>query len=403
MITVCDMAHPFPTAKQLPAERITPPPRIGTLSPTASGIACPRGAEAAPRIGTLTSPDPLQTGGVPPIGTLTAVPARSGASAPVPVALRAHYEPPAVSIPDPPKITGKWVARYTRDRKSYVVPGLDGMRQTDTLTRATTHAKTLDDTTALADWRLRATVLGLVRNPELLDELNVDGAEHISELDFGSKLSLTALANKAARRVGADDGNTFGSKLHKWTEAIIEGVATIDDAPATLRPYLIVLFAAMRAHNLNFVTKMSERTVFIPATGMIGTFDFLLINEQGELLVGDLKTSSSIDYSWLSIAIQLAQYANATMMLSWDGTRWEAMPPVSKVIAKVIVVPKDAAIPFGRIYTVDLTLGTSLMELATYVRTLHEVALRAASHPELRRANDQLIAWADGQPALWSA
>jgi hypothetical protein len=76
------------------------------------------------------------------------------------------------------------------------------------------------------------------------------------------------------------------------------------------------------------------------------------------------------------------------------------MPPVSKVIAKVAVVPKDAPIPTCRIYTVDLRLGAQMMDTATYVRTISETARRAASTPELRREGDELIAWADGQPVL---
>jgi len=165
-----------------------------------------------------------------------------------------------------------------------------------------------------------------------------------------------------------------------------------------LRPYLLVIFEAMRRHNLSFVAQMVERTVFIPATGMVGTFDFLVMDEHGTLLVGDLKTSGSIDYSWLSIGVQLGQYAGATLILSRDGSRWEPMPEVSQVIGKVVSVPKDSPTPSARIYTVNLALGQEMVEAANRVKAISEAARRAASTPALYGADDELMAWAEGDP-----
>jgi len=337
----------------------------------------------------------------PAIGTVATSPSQRVADLPdAPAPAHVPYEPPTAELPNAPEPPGKWSPQYTRDMKSYVVPGLDGLAQTTTFVRATSHAKVLDDSSNLTNWRLRAAVMGLARNPELLDGLALDGAYHVSELDFSSKLALTAVSNQAARRVGADDGSDFGAKLHGYLQAVLEGVLTLDEVPALLVPYLRVLFAAMRRHRLSFVAGMVERTVFIPATGMVGTLDFLAVTEDGTLVVGDLKSSSSIDYSWLSIGVQLAQYASATLMLSWDGSCWEPMPPVSRVIAKVLSVPMNAAIPTARVYTVDLRLGMELVEEANRVRGIHETARRAASFPQLRREGDELIAWADGDPVL---
>lgn len=370
-------------------------PQFGSVSnhPTTPAIS------AAPSIGSVAlAPAEIAPPSAPLIGSVA--PSISQRIAPVedlsPV--RPPYEPPTASIPNPPAIPGKWVPQYTRDKKKYVVPGLEDMRQTATFIRATSHAKTLDDTTSLTDWRLRGTVLGLARNPELLDSLDVDGAEHISELNFGNKLALSGIANKAMRRVGGDDGSDFGDKVHGYLQVVLEGVITFEQVPQEIQPYLAVLFAAMRHHGLSFVQGMVERTVFIPSTGLVGTFDFLVQGANGELLIGDLKTSSSIDFSWLSIAIQLAQYANAQLILSWNGSHWEAMPPVSKVHAVVASVPKDEPSPMCRIYVVDMVLGTEMMDTATRVRNIHEAALRATSNAALLQDGDELIAWAAGDP-----
>lgn len=379
---------------------LAPAPVIHSVAPADISIATTP-TSTAPAIGSV---GPAGTPNVPAIGSVTPAPSQVLALCDGPLdPHRTPYAPPTDAIPAPPEVPGKWQPAYTRDKKSYVVPGLDGIRQTDTLTRATSHAKVLDDTGNLTDWQLRSTVLGLARNPELLDGLILDGAEHISELDWSSKRALSSVAWQAARRSGAHDGSEFGTMVHGYLQAVLEGVLTLDEVPSMIRPYLVVLFAAMRRNKLNFVASMVERTVFIPATGMVGTFDFLVIDDDGTLMIGDLKTSSSIDLSWLAIAVQLAQYATASLMLTWNGSGWEPMPPVSQVIAKVAAVPKDAAVPSCRIYSVDLRLGKRLMDTATWVRHIHEAAARSASNPQLQRDGDDLVAWADNEALLLNA
>ena len=378
-------------------------PRIPAAVPPAAPAAV---APATPRVATVPSAAPLAAvpsaprlaaapSGPPSIGTVAAAPSqRISAQA---MLQEEVYVPPTSKLPDPPEAPGKWQPQYSRDKKSYVVPGIDGVRQTDTLTRATSHAKVLGDSSNLTDWQLSAAVMGLARNPELLDGINLDGAQHLSELDYSTKRSLISVAHQAARRVGSQDGSEFGTKLHGYLEAVLEGVITVDEVPEMLRPYLLVIFEAMRRHRLNFVAEMCERTVFIPVTGMVGTFDFLVVTEDGQLVVGDLKTSNSIDYSWLSIGVQLGQYASAALILSRDGSHWEPMPAVSQVIAKVVSVPKDAPVPTARIYTVNLTLGMEMVEAANRVKAISEAARRSASAPDLRGSGDDLMAWADGE------
>lgn len=388
-----------PTATAVPpvAARPTVPPAparvpvIGTVGAAPAAPVTPTIAAATPSPVRVPAPSSVR---VPAVGAVPAAPAAPPAS----TAPRQPYVSPASKLPDPPEVPGKWRAQYSRDGQSYVVPGVDGVRGTDTIARATRHAKVLGDSTALTDWRLRATVLGLARNPQLLDELRLDGAEHLADLDFPAKRALGRVAARAARRVGADDGNAFGTKLHGYLEAVLEGVIAVDQVPDMLRPHILVVFEAMRRHNLAFVAQMVERTVFIPTTGMVGTFDFLVVDEHGTLIVGDLKTSSHIDYSWLSIGVQLGQYAGATLILSRDGSRWEPMPEISQVVGKVISAPMDAPVPSARIYTVNLALGMELVETASRVKAITEAAFRAASAPERYGADDELLAWADGDP-----
>ena len=416
---------PSPTsyAPSVAPATVAPAPVAAPIAPApVAAPVAPAAPPAAPAAVTPIAPAPVAapvapapaaaSPATPPIVAIPSAPPAVGSiggSTPVQSAGQrtANYEPPTASIPDAPDSPGKWRPQYSKDRKSYVVPGIDGIRQTDTLTRATTHAKLLGDSSTLADWQVRGAVLGLARNPELLETLNLGDAKHLSELDFSGRRAISWVAKQASRRVGGDDGSDFGTKLHGYLQAILEGTVTMEQVPEILRPYLTVAFESMRRHKLSFVSGMTERTVFIPATGMVGTFDFMVMTEDGTLAIGDLKTSNSIDYSWLSIAVQLAQYASSTLMLSWDGSHWEPMPAVSQVMAKVLSIPKDSPTPTSRVYSVNLELGLEMVQMANRVKAVTASARRASNTPELYgvttpmeacrlNGGDELLAWADG-------
>ncbi|KXO90903.1 Uncharacterised protein (plasmid) [Tsukamurella tyrosinosolvens] len=402
-----------PQAQHLPQTPLAGPPALAPVG-AAAMPATVGGPPSLATIGSVPAPAaPSALSAPPTLATVGGAPTAPPAAQPVagpsgippaanfapPVAFTSPikmYEPPAAAWANPPEIPGKWKPEYTKDGNEYVVPGLDGIRKTDNVTRATTLAKSLDDSTNLTNWMLRGTVLGLANNPHLLNGIDTTAHPHIATLEFFDRKSLERIANKAKRSVGGDDGSVFGNKLHAWLEAIIAGATTFDQAPKDLQPYLAVLFESMRRLGFQFVDKMVERTVFIPASGLVGTFDFLAVTPDGDWVIGDLKTSSSIDWSWLSIAIQLAQYSTATMMLSWDGSRWEVMPPVSRVFALVLSVPKDEPIPTCTPYVVDLNLGSEMMETALRVQHLHAVAKRAASDSTALREGDELLAWTAG-------
>ena len=92
------------------------------------------------------------------------------------------------------------------------------------------------------------------------------------------------------------------------------------------------------------------------------------------MVIGDIKTSASISYSWLSISVQLAEYAYADALLAEDGSQWLPMPPVSREVALVAHIPSDANPPVCVLKTVNLTAGKYALDLAVNLRAARDSA-----------------------------
>jgi hypothetical protein len=100
----------------------------------------------------------------------------------------------------------------------------------------------------------------------------------------------------------------------------------------------------------------------------------------GTTYVMDLKTGADLSYSWLSISIQLALYAQAATIYNPDTQRHEPMPQVDHRRALVVHLPagQAAATP----YWVDLGIGRRGIELTKSVlawRSQREVATPATN------------------------
>lgn len=236
--------------------------------------------------------------------------------------------------------------------------------------RATTIAKGVRgaDDGSLGDWKDRMLIFGLAQNPDLVEGLDADLIG--TEQEFKLKSACRQIAESARVSAGAADGREFGTALHAWTEAIDHGKRTFADVPDEMKRHVASYMTMLADNGIEVVPEYVERIVYCPLTGAVGTLDRIYRLEDGRLIIGDLKTSSNIDYAWADIVAQLAQYANASHMLSEDGTHWEPMPEVDPnlgVVASVPHTPKDRGIHCD-LYPVNLTQGKYLLELAMAVR-----------------------------------
>lgn len=227
-------------------------------------------------------------------------------------------------------------------------------------TRATTIAKTLDDTSALMSWGERMTALGLAQRPDLLAQ--------VDDLRDDTK-QLNRLCEKAKEAGGATVRRDLGTALHSilersWTDPdYVPPASHVDDVTAVHRQ--------LELAGLTPVEGMHERIVVNDQWRIAGTFDLLLRdNATQKLLIADIKTGSSVKYGSVGFAIQLCIYASADALYrqgaAADGSndRREPMPQVAHDRAIIVHVQPGT----GICELHELQLDVGLLSLAMAVR-----------------------------------
>lgn len=269
--------------------------------------------------------------------------------------------------------------------------------------RATTIAKKLDSGSNLMDWHDRKLIEGLARYPQLLDGLDVGKLGTTNE--YRLRQTLKQISENATNAAGAADGREFGTALHAWTEAVDHGKATYADVPREFKPYVASYLQALSRHGIEPIPEYVERIMYCPITDTMGTIDRIYRLPTGELVIGDIKTSGNIDFAWTSIALQMAQYANASHLLSEDGQTWEPMPKVRHdiaVIAGIPHTPKDRG-PHCDMHIVNVEYGTGLLYIARDITHVQREAKKIIpmSHSAQPGSAEDAMAWVDqGMPKL---
>ena len=269
--------------------------------------------------------------------------------------------------------------------------------------RATTIAKKLDSGSNLMDWHDRKLIEGLARYPQLLDGLDVGKLGTTNE--YRLRQTLKQISENATNAAGAADGREFGTALHAWTEAVDHGKASYNDVPREFKPYVASYLQALSRHGIEPIPEYVERIMYCPITDTMGTIDRIYRLPTGELVIGDIKTSGNIDFAWTSIALQMAQYANASHLLSEDGQTWEPMPKVRHdiaVIAGIPHTPKDRG-PHCDMHIVNVEYGTGLLYIARDITHVQREAKKIIpmSHSAQPGSAEDAMAWVDqGMPKL---
>lgn len=227
-------------------------------------------------------------------------------------------------------------------------------------TRATTGAKTLEDTYNLNQYNIRQVITGIHSKPELLDRFPEFG-------DYREQReALEEIAEDAQVAAGSYESREFGTALHAWLEFIDGGHGTLEDIPVLFRPKAEKYLETLAEWGLVVPEGAIERIVWHEATGFVGTFDRVYLLADGTPVIGDVKTSKDLKYSYLSISCQLATYADAALMLSADGKTWEPMPETDRKRAVVLWVPSDQT--HAEMVPINLEIGRAALELAEQVR-----------------------------------
>lgn len=240
-------------------------------------------------------------------------------------------------------------------------------------TRASTVAKTLEDTWMLDRWAKRMMLIGIQRSTPLLADLDQLVTEHLAQggeprtMAKDLRHPLNELSEEAQHRAGATYAAEFGTCVHAWCEWIDLGLGHIRNVPEMFRPWVKNHRRSLARAGLQADPYWTERIVLNTRYGIAGTLDRLYWDHAGGLYLGDIKTSKGMDYSWLYFAIQLAIYHGAEYVLSLDGMAWEPMPALDPDTALISHLPSTDP-DDSRVVPINMRFGAQALHTAMTVR-----------------------------------
>ncbi len=223
-------------------------------------------------------------------------------------------------------------------------------------TRTSTLAGTLNDQTALGDWKCRQTLIGAARRPDLI-ALTQAHADNTTEL-----ARITRQAQDAA---GSDSAANTGTAIHAFTEQADKHGHT-QHVPPEYRPLIDAYRQLLAGQNITVIG--SERFCVQDEIETAGTWD-RLVNTPDGLMIADIKTGRDAPKYALSTAIQVAVYAHSALYDHETGTRTPL--PLNTATGILIHLPLDGRPPC--LYRLNLTEGWMAALLAFDVRATRKI------------------------------
>lgn len=268
---------------------------------------------------------------------------------------------PGITRPEPER--DRW-GRYL------IVPETGGKPVAHT--RVTTFRDALDDRYNLEKWKLRTAAKGLAERQDLYAAVAAARAD--------DKATLDRLCESALEAGKGSVGANLGTALHSFCEQVDLG-ETIN-IPAPWDADVAAYQKTLAEHDVRIIPDFVEQIVVIPDYDLAGTFD-RIIDFGSVPKVADLKTGSTLDYSWGSISVQLACYAHAKTIYDPATRTHRPMPQVDQDVALVVHVPAGKA--RCELWWVDIRAGWEAAQHAHWVRGW-------------RKRKDLAEAWRDDQP-----
>lgn len=271
------------------------------------------------------------------------------------------FADPAPAPADLPSVSGQ--PEPDRDRWGrYLIMG-------EGHTRATTFAKLGSSTYALGEWNERMLAVGLTRRPDLLAMLHGLDVKR-------DRTTINKIVDDAQEFAGNKVAANIGTAYHSFTERLDAGLCSLDEVPPQWRARCQQYTQALARHGLTTRREWIERTTAVRAdqvsapAPVAGTLDRIFQLPNGDLVIGDLKTGSNLDYSWSEIAVQLALYAhgvNTHGLFDWNTKTWQPAPgPIRTDYAIVMHLPADG--DGCELYRVDLVKGWQFAQVSGLVQ-----------------------------------
>lgn len=353
--------------------RPTRSPQEATTQPTGTG------RRSGPRSTVSAQPSPATSAGSSRKGTA------SGRTA---TAAGSTWSAPMTDAFSTPKETVKDSDKYDRYGR-YKLLHPSNPRKKVQWTRATTFAKSIQDTFALSQWAQRMTLKGATLRPDIV------AAAGTLEVK-ADRERMNDLVEDAKKAAGDKVAANLGTAVHSYTEHRDKGQDV--DIPEEHQPTVDAYSTVLEEFGLEPVPGLIEFTTAVMQFEIAGTSDrcyrvtrdiTIDLNGRpvtlyaGEYVIGDVKTGADLSYGWQEIAIQLAIYAqglNSSGVWSWETRTWSrpedpTQPGVQiQVRTDVGVVPhlpvdrSTTGAPLATLYAVDLQAGWAACVLCGQVR-----------------------------------
>jgi hypothetical protein len=233
-------------------------------------------------------------------------------------------------------------------------------------TRISTAAKGLDDNQGLIDWSTCAGIVGAFKRPGLSAGWQSLIAEHGDPwyASAESKKRAKELVKQSKEAGGSSDRADLGTALHKLTELVDLG-RTLEHVQPNLAADVEAYRRTITESGIEVLSDYLEGFVVLDELKVAGSFDSLVRVPDGRILVADKKTGSSLDYSWLSFATQLALYSRGVLYDPATNTR-TPLPNVDQTVGLIIHIP--AGTGTCALHEVDLVAGWEAAQLSMEVR-----------------------------------
>jgi hypothetical protein len=266
-------------------------------------------------------------------------------------------------------------------------------------TRATTYAKSIQDTFALSQWAQRMTLKGAALRPDIVAA--------VATLDVkADRARVNALVDDAKKAAGDKVAANLGTAVHAFTEdrdKILVGMEVEPRSiPEKLLPSVDAYEELLTAFGLEPVPGLIEFTTAVKQYEIAGTSDrvyrvtrditFKLSKRTvtlyaGEYVIGDVKTGADLSYGWMEICIQLAIYAqglNTSGTWDWGTGSWgkPTLPGNPEVLLKVrtdvgviahLPVDRKEGASLATLFAVDLDAGWAAAVLCGQVRATRKL------------------------------
>jgi len=212
------------------------------------------------------------------------------------------------------EVEGK-VERDRYDRPLIVQP--DGSKLP--YNRASSYGGQIEDDSNISRWKTQQVVRGMAMHPELIYRVpDVAKGDPWAELDSSTKKGLTRIADQAQEYAGSNLKSALGTQIHAATEYVdlgdqLEG--KFDDLPKERRKLLMERADAYYQKIQDYGLRWDSVETFgvQDELHVAGTWDrrgFVPWWPEHQQTIGDVKTSSSLDFAGVGFSVQLATYAH---------------------------------------------------------------------------------------------